>query len=137
MGLIRRLLLTLLIHMSSVAVIASVIPGISYEGGIKSLVIIALVFGGVNLFIQPILRALSLPVEIATVGLFTIAINAGMLMLVSALVAGFTIIEFPFPGLNIYGFILPPFMLPTWGTAAIGAVLIGFMVSFLYWLTDA
>lgn len=137
MGLFRKLLLILLIHMSAVAVIASVLPGISYEGGIKNLAVISLVFGGANLFIKPILKALALPIEIATIGLFTVVINAAMLMLAAKLVIGFNIFPAPFPGLNIDNFIIPPFMLPAWGTAAIGALLIGLMVSFLYWLTSA
>lgn len=137
MGLFRRLLLTLLIHMSAVAIVASVVPGIIYSGGLKNLLVIALVFGGVNLFIKPILKALALPIEIATIGIFTVVINGGMLMLVTKLVDGFSILSFPFPGVNINNFIIPPFTIPEWGTAIAGAMLIGAIVSFLYWLTEA
>lgn len=122
--------------MASVALVASVVPGINYEGGLKTLLIVTLVFGGVNLFIKPILKMLALPIEIATVGLFTVIINAGMLLLVSQFVVGFTILPFPFPGITQGPFLIAPFMLPVWGTAIIGALLIGMLVSFLYWLTD-
>jgi len=136
MGLFRKLLLTLMINMAAVALAASIIPGIQYEGGLKTLLTITLVFGGVNLLIKPILKALALPIEIATIGLFTVAINAGMLLLVSNFVIGFTILPFPFPGITQGPFLVAPFMLPAWGTAVIGALLIGTIVSFLYWLTD-
>ncbi|MCR4426850.1 MAG: phage holin family protein [Firmicutes bacterium] len=42
-----------------------------------------LLLGIVNAFIRPILVILSLPVEVLTLGLFTLVINAFMLMLVS------------------------------------------------------
>lgn len=136
MGFFRRILLTLLINMGAVAIVASVIPGVNYEGGLRSLFIIALVFGGINLLIKPILKTLSLPIEIATIGIFTIAINGAMLLLVTKFVTGFTILPFPFPGLYLDNFLLPPLMLPSWGTAMVAATLIGIIVSFLYWLTD-
>jgi len=137
MGLLRKLLLILLINMAAVALVASFIPGIQYEGGIRNLLVIALVFGGVNLLIKPILKALALPIEIATIGVCTVVINALMLLLVANLVSGFTILPFPFPGIALGSFIISPITLPAWGTAAVGALLIGGIVSVLYWLTEA
>jgi putative membrane protein len=137
MGFIRKLLLILVINMTAVALVASVIPGIQYEGGVRNLFVIAFVFGGVNLLVKPILKALALPIEIATIGIFTVVINAAMLLIVANLVEGFTILSFPFPGLALGSFIVSPITLPVWGTATVGALLIGSIVSILYWLTDA
>ncbi len=137
MGFIRKILLVLLINMAAVALVASIIPGIQYAGGVRNLLVITLVFGGVNLLVKPILKALALPIEIATIGVFTVLINAAMLLLVSNLVTGFTILPFPFPGIALGSFIVSPVTMPAWGTAIIGALLIGSIISFLYWLTDA
>ena len=137
MGFIRKLLLILLINMAAVALVASVIPGVQYEGGLRNLFVIALVFGGVNLLVKPILKGLALPIEIATIGICTVIINAAMLLLVANLVSGFTILPFPFPGIALGSFIVSPITLPAWGTAVVGALLIGAIVTFLYWLTDA
>jgi putative membrane protein len=135
MDFLRKILLTLLINMAAVAVTSVLLPGISYDGGARTLLTVTLVFGGVNLLIKPVLKSLSLPIEIATVGLFTVIINGAMLLLVSKLVIGFTIHPVPFPGLSRGTMLIEPFMVPVWGTAIVGAVIIGFLVSFLYWLT--
>lgn len=132
----RKLFLRFLINAVAVAIAAEVIPGITYTGGIKSLIFIALVFGLINLFIKPIIMLLALPVEIATLGLFTVVINAAMLYLVSYLVPDFQILGFAFPGIQYGPILISPFAIPAWGTAVIGSLFIGFISTMLYWLTS-
>ncbi len=71
---------------STVAVLVAtyVVPGIKY-GNWKDLLVATLVLGLLNVFLRPILMLLSLPLLIFTLGLFTIVINALLLLLVSAL----------------------------------------------------
>jgi len=45
----------------------------------------------VNTFVRPILMLLSLPLIVATLGLFLLVINALMLLLASALLPGFEV----------------------------------------------
>jgi len=59
-----------------------------------SLVVSALLLGFANAVIRPLLIILTLPLTVLTLGLFLLVINAIMLMLVSALVRGFTISGF-------------------------------------------
>ena len=75
-------------------VAAWAIPGITFGGGstgqvVKTVVIVALIFGIVNTFIKPILKLLSLPFIILTLGLFVFIVNAFMLQLTSWLVGKF------------------------------------------------
>jgi len=75
-------------------VAAWAIPGITFGGGstgqvVKTLVIVALIFGIVNAFIKPILKLLSLPFIILTLGLFVFIVNAFMLQLTSWLAGKF------------------------------------------------
>jgi len=75
-------------------VAAWAIPGITFGGGstgqvVKTLVIVALIFGIVNTFIKPILKLLSLPFIILTLGLFVFIVNAFMLQLTSWLAGKF------------------------------------------------
>lgn len=51
------------------------------SGEIVTLLVIALVFTVVNNFVKPVVQLLSLPLLIVTLGLFTLVINALMLML--------------------------------------------------------
>jgi putative membrane protein len=75
-------------------VAAWAIPGITFGGGstgqvVKTVVIVALIFGIVNTFIKPILKLLSLPFIILTLGLFVFIVNALMLQLTSWLAGKF------------------------------------------------
>lgn len=50
---------------------------------------VSLVLGLVNAILRPILIVLTLPINILSLGLFTLVINALMVMLVSSIVKGF------------------------------------------------
>jgi putative membrane protein len=72
------------------------------------LLVVALIFGLVNAYIKPIAKAFSLPARIVTLGLFSLVINA-VLLLVVALVSdsfslGFKLATFP-PHLSMNAFV--------------------------------
>ncbi|MBA4148702.1 MAG: phage holin family protein [Verrucomicrobia bacterium] len=69
---------------STVAVLVAtyIIPGIHYAGWLD-LLVATLLLGILNTFLRPILMVLSLPFLILTLGLFTLVINAVLLLLVS------------------------------------------------------
>lgn len=71
---------------STVAVLVAtyVVPGIDCPDW-KDLLVATLVLGLLNTFLRPLLMLLSLPLLIFTLGLFTIVINALLLLLVSVL----------------------------------------------------
>ncbi|MDT9681871.1 phage holin family protein [Streptomyces sp. TRM76323] len=48
-----------------------------------TLVLVALVFGVVNILVKPLVKLLTLPLFILTLGLFTLVVNALMLLLTS------------------------------------------------------
>ena len=57
--------------------------GAEWTGTLKTVVLVALVFGLVNAVVKPLLRALSTPLIWLSLGLFTLVINALMLQLTS------------------------------------------------------
>lgn len=61
------------------------VDGITYEGDIVGLLILALIFGIVNAVIRPIISLLTCPLIALTLGLFTFVINALMLWLAGAI----------------------------------------------------
>jgi putative membrane protein len=75
----------LLINAAALWVATRVSGGISHTGGVGSLLAVALVFGIVNAFIRPLIKVLTIPVILLTLGLFTFVINGLMLWLTSAL----------------------------------------------------
>ncbi|PWI12434.1 hypothetical protein DIZ27_02440 [Streptomyces sp. NWU339] len=56
---------------------------------IGTLILVALIFGVVNFLVKPIVQLLSLPLLILTLGLFTLVVNALMLLLTSWLAGQF------------------------------------------------
>jgi putative membrane protein len=74
-------LVRLLINAAALWVAVQVVDGIDHRGSIWSLLFVALVFGALNASIRPVLKLLSLPLVILTLGLFMFVINALMLMM--------------------------------------------------------
>jgi putative membrane protein len=79
-----RTLLRLLIGAVALWVATRIVPGISYTGDWRLLLLVALVFGALNAAVKPILMLLTLPLLIVTLGLFTLVLNALMLWLTSS-----------------------------------------------------
>jgi putative membrane protein len=75
----------LLINAAALWVAELLVPGITFSGEWWMLLVVAFIFGLVNTFVRPVLRILTLPVTILTLGLFLIVINALMLLLTSAI----------------------------------------------------
>ena len=85
-----RLIIRWLINAAALWAAAELVSGIGYESW-PALLIVALIFGLVNALIRPILKLLTCPLQILTLGLFTIVINALMLLLTSWLAGQFNI----------------------------------------------
>lgn len=77
----------------AVMVTAYLLPGIILKSFFVALVV-AVVLGFFNTIIRPILILLSLPIQFLTLGFFTLAINAGLVMLTSLIVPGFAVRNF-------------------------------------------
>jgi putative membrane protein len=69
------------------------VPGV-HVTGIWAALIAALVLGILNVLIKPLLILLTLPITILTLGLFTLIINAGIFLLASTIVKGFSVDSF-------------------------------------------
>lgn len=64
---------------------AKFVPGVEFMGDYKMLLIIGGVLGIINFFIKPILKVISLPIRILTLGLFSLVINMGLVWLIEIL----------------------------------------------------
>jgi putative membrane protein len=58
-----------------------VVPGIDYLGDWTGILWLALIIGLLNALVRPLLKFLTCPLIILTLGLFTLVINTGMLLL--------------------------------------------------------
>lgn len=67
-----------------------ILPGF-HVAGFEAAIVATVVLSLLNLTVRPILRWLTLPITCLTFGLFALVINAAVMMLADALVAGFEV----------------------------------------------
>lgn len=89
MGFVIRLL----VNAVALIAVAYLVPGIQVTG-FGGALIAALILGVVNAVLRPILVILSLPLQIVTLGLFTLVINGLLFWLVGALHVGLIVAGF-------------------------------------------
>jgi putative membrane protein len=80
-----RFLLRWAINAAGVYAAIWIVPGIDFLGEWAGILWIALIFGLLNALVRPLLKLLTCPLIILTLGLFTIIVNTLMLMLTSAI----------------------------------------------------
>jgi putative membrane protein len=94
----QSLLLHWLLNAAALWAAAWLLPGLDFHGTFVELLLVAALFGIVNSLVRPILTVLTCPLILVTLGLFTLVINALMLMLTGALSEqwglGFTVTGF-------------------------------------------
>lgn len=108
-----RLLLRWILSAIALMIVARVVDGFEVKGFIPAL-IAAAVIGFINATLGTVVKILTFPITILTLGLFLIVINAVMLKFSAALVPGFAV--------------------HTWFAAIVGAILLSLISSLLHWL---
>ncbi|HVS64452.1 MAG TPA: phage holin family protein [Thermoanaerobaculia bacterium] len=78
-----RFLLRALFNALALVIASWLLPGIEVVGGIGTYVILGLLFGVVNATIGTLLKVMTCPLIVLTLGLFTLVINGLMLQLTS------------------------------------------------------
>ncbi len=82
----RNLVIRIFVNAVALWAAAQLVGGIDLAEAFWPVVLVAAVFGLINALLRPIVLFLSLPLVILTLGLFTLVVNALMLLLTAALV---------------------------------------------------
>lgn len=113
-----------IVNAAALWVAVRVVPEISFPAARHfpgedwwKLALVALIFGLINAYVKPIVRLFSLPARIATLGLFSLVINAAMLLVLAYASSPFKL------GLEIGGF-PPTLSVTTIGAAVLGSIII-------------
>jgi len=88
----RSMIKTWIISTIVILLAAYILPGVSTT--LIGALVFAVVLGLINAFLRPIILLLTLPFNIITLGLFTLVINAGLIMLAAEIVPGFSVSGF-------------------------------------------
>src|SRR5262249_28133565 len=108
-----KLLIRWFLSAAALVGIAHIVPGI-YIKNYGAALIAAAVIGLVNATLGSLVKFVTFPITILTLGLFLIVINAAML--------------------KVAAYFTPNFAVTTWTAAIIGAILLSIVSSFLHWL---
>ncbi|HVE66323.1 MAG TPA: phage holin family protein [Thermoanaerobaculia bacterium] len=98
-----KFLLRILATAAALWIATQIVPGVTHSGPWTSLLLVAIVFGLLNAIVRPLLKLLTCPLILLTLGLFTFVINALMLWLTSAISATLGL------GFHVSGFV-PAFL---------------------------
>lgn len=112
------------------------VPGLSYSNDYKVLILAAIALGLVNLFVRPIVKLVTLPINLVTLGVFSWLINVLMLYMVTQIIPGFSVSSFEFSGFVYQGFIIPAMSASLFWAYVISSFVIGLFSSILNWLFD-
>jgi putative membrane protein len=88
-----KTLINFIVSALAIFVTAYLLPGV-HVTGYATYFIVAIVLAAINIFLKPILKLLTLPLSIVTLGLFSIVLNALLVMLADRLVPGFSVDSF-------------------------------------------
>lgn len=88
-----KLMLVWLINAVSLLLVAHFMPGVHVTSFFTAL-LVALVLGLVNSLLRPVLLILTLPINIVTLGLFTLVVNGFCFWLVAEVLKGFYVSSF-------------------------------------------
>lgn len=89
----KQLLVKWIINSTALLVVAHLVSGVTIDNW-GTVFVAALVLGMLNAFLRPVLIFLTLPVNVLTLGLFTLFINAFLFYLATELVRGFRVTDF-------------------------------------------
>lgn len=81
-----------LVSALAILVAAYLIPGV--EATLIGAAVAAIVIALINVFLKPLITLLTLPITIVTLGLFSLIINALLVMLADFVVPGFSVATF-------------------------------------------
>ena len=130
----KTLLRYFLINLVSLLITTRVITGLTYTGGIKSLILGGLAFMLINFILVPLLRILLLPLNLLTLGFFAWITNVLALYALVTVIPDFKLLPYVFPGFSSSGFNIPQYELSPFLVAVVASLMIGIITHFLQWL---
>lgn len=130
----KRLIHSLVFNIFGLYLAVSLVPGVSYSGGFKTLFLAGFCLALFNLFIKPLINLLLLPINLLTLGMFRWVVNVIILYLLTLAVPQFSIQGFAFPGFTYQNFSLPPVEVNSFWNTVVTSCFLSFVLSFLYWL---
>ena len=117
MNLLKRAVIGIILNGLALYGLVTVLPEITYSGGVALFVLGGFIMGLLNVMVKPIIKLLSLPLVLITGGMFLIVINAAMLWFLEFVIGviKFRDVALSFPNLGSYVIAAVVIGLINWG----------------------
>lgn len=132
----KTLLRLVAINVLALFLLPYLVPGVSIEGGLVTLLFAGFVFTLMMYVLKPIINVISLPFNLMTMGIFSIFTNALILYLLTVFVTGIMIHSFTYHRTEIAGFIIPSIHLSTLFAFLAASVVLSVIVTAIKWLIE-
>jgi len=130
----KSLLRNTVTYTTSLYITASILPSLTVKGGILTFLIGGLSLMLLTLVLKPILSVISFPLNILTLGFFSVLINTIILYILTLFITEITIQAFAFQGFSFAGFIIPKIYINTFFAYIITSAVISAIVGGIIWL---
>jgi putative membrane protein len=132
----KTIIRNIVIYTFALYLLPSVIPGVQIDGGLLTLFIGGVALALMFLILKPILNIISFPVNMMTLGLFSMFTNALILYLLTIFVTNISILPFAYHKTTIAGFGIPTIYFNTFFAYVYTAFVLSLIDSFITWLMD-
>ncbi|MCL5970778.1 MAG: phage holin family protein [Patescibacteria group bacterium] len=126
------------VTINAVALFATslVLSGLTIEGTFTTFLTAGIIFYILSIILNPILKLITLPLNVATLGFFSFLINAPIFYLLTIIIPQVRISDFTFQGLTLAGFIIPRIHFNTFFAYIVVSVVFSAIISGIKWTTE-
>ena len=103
----KTIVRSVVIYIFALFLLPKLVPGVQITGGLSTLIIGGVGLALMFLVLKPILNVISFPVNLVTLGLFSMLTNALILYLLTIFITGVLIAPFKYPSISYIGFTTP------------------------------
>lgn len=130
----KSLLRRVLVNAYSLSILPLLFSGVKIYGGVSTFILAGFVFSLISLIIKPVLKIITLPINLITFGAFSFFINAILLYILTVFIPQISIQAFMFPGFSFAGFVIPRIFINTFFAYIICSFVVSSVGSAIYWL---
>ncbi len=132
----KSLVRKIAIYSFTLYVLPFIVPGVEISGGLDTLFLGGLLLALMFLVLKPILNLLSFPINLLTLGLFSVFTNVLIIYLLTIFLPNVSITEFTYQRVEIFGFITPVLFFNTFYSYIYTAFMLSIIESSLVWLLE-
>jgi putative membrane protein len=131
---VKSLLRNILLNALCLFLLAQIISGLNISGGFWAYILSGFCLTILFFIVKPILNLISLPLNILTLGLFSVVTNGIIFYLLTVFIPNVKISGFTFQGFSYAGFIIPKFGIGTFLAFIVIACFQSLLFAFIKWL---